>query len=129
MRGGLVVKRILLLSLLLPTIALAAEKNPLKDPLRPLKSQNSAVSSVVKKPAESQLDWRLGAVLVAADRAVAMINGQALQVGDRLHGYQVKQIEPGSVLLTKGQKKLVLRRSGTGLKKASVLEAGEGSQP
>jgi len=124
-----VVKRILLLSLLLPTIALAAEKNPLKDPLRPLKSQGSAASSVAKKPVELQPDWRLGAVLVAADRAVAIINGQALQVGDRLHGYQVKQIEPGRVLLKKGQKKLVLRRSGTGLKKASVLEAEEGSQP
>jgi hypothetical protein len=72
----------------------------------------------------------LAAVLISAERAVAVINGQSLQVGDLLDGYTLKKIEPASVLLQKKQKKIVLRRVGTGLKKAvPSAEAVEGSQP
>lgn len=105
----------------------AAETGRLQDPLRPVRYQ----APVVEKKAEvERQNWSLSAVLLSADRAVAVINGQSLQLGDLLDGYRLVKIEPGKVLLRKNRKQIVLSRSGTGLKKISSFErVKKGSQP
>lgn len=128
------VNRLVLCCLLLMigwTSVWAAEKNILQDPLRPARYQASTSNPVaVEYAASKQQDWHLSAVLISAQRAVAVINGQSLQVGDRLGGYQLIKIEATKVLLRNKQKQLVLHRSGTGLKKTSSGEdIVKGSHP
>ena len=125
------VKQIILISivLLFGASAHAAEKGALKDPLRPLGFHSPKAPATAGPVAGTSFEWRLGAVLISAERSVAVINGKALQVGELLNGYTVKTIETDNVVLLKNKKKLVLRRSGTGLKKAVPIErAEEGSQ-
>lgn len=105
----------------------AAETGRLQDPLRPVRYQAPAVE---KKAEVERRSWSLSAVLLSADRAVAVINGQSLQLGDLLDGYRLIKIEPGKVLLRNNRKQVVLYRSGTGLKKISSFErVKKGSQP
>jgi hypothetical protein len=128
----LVVKELLLCSLLLSlgTSLPAAENGALHDPLRPLDYRPSVTSSAAKPVALKASEWRLGAVLVSTERQVAVINGQSLQVGDLFDGYELVEIESSQVVLQKKQKTVVLRRSGTGLKKAfSSRDVTTGSQP
>jgi type II secretory pathway component PulC len=68
--------------------------------------------------------WKLTAVLLSEQRSVAVINGQSLQPGDELEGYTLRSIHEDRVVLTGEGKKLVLQRSGTGLKKNPTLEIG-----
>ena len=126
------VNRIILLALLLifGTVLHAAETGPLKDPLRPLGYRAPTVSAPAQKAEPKTDEWRLAAVLISPERAVAVINGQSLQVGDLFEGYKLVKIESTKVLLKKKQKQIVLHRSGTGLKKAfSSRDVAKGSQP
>ena len=114
------VKKRALISLLLlgiPFSAVGGER--LLDPMRPLVSSASGPVETVGKPlVTKQLDWRLGAVLISAEREVAVINGKSLQVGDKIEQLQMKK------------KKMVLRRAGSGLKKAFLSQdVGKGSHP
>ena len=125
------VKQVILISivLLFVTSVQAAEKGALKDPLRPLGFHAPTAPATTRPVAGTSFEWRLGTVLISAERSVAVINGKALQIGDLLNGYTVKTIETDNVLLQKNKKKLVLRRSGTGLKKAVPTgRVEEGSQ-
>ncbi|MDB4470791.1 hypothetical protein N9063_00745 [Deltaproteobacteria bacterium] len=124
------VNRIILLALLLSfgTLLHAAETGGLKDPLRPLGYRAPTVTAQKAEPKTDE--WRLGAVLISPERAVAVINGQSLQVGELFEGYKLVKIESTKVLLKKKQKQIVLHRSGTGLKKAfSSRDVAKGSQP
>jgi len=126
-----VVKRIIPLALLLFLGAnWALAQGQVADPLRPLVGDATSVAGETAPAAQKQpLELRLEAVLLSPARAVAIINGQSLQVGDRIADYRLCKIESGSVELQNGQKKLVLRREGTGLKKAfSSQDVGKGSQ-
>ena len=106
--------------------AVAAE---LTDPLRPY-GYNTTPAAVRQQQQVKTSDWRLAAVLIAADRTVAVINGRSLQVGDMLEGYTLTKITPSSALLQKNDQQVTLRRSGTGLKKMSESQdVIEGSQP
>lgn len=110
---------------------LVAAADVLKDPLRPIRYQAPVAEQAVDSGAEQQrLDWRLSGVLISAERSVAIINGQSMQVGDLFEGYKLIKIEAGEVLLQSKQKQIVLRRAGTGLKKASsFLDVTKGSHP
>lgn len=113
------VKKIIILSLLLAGLtcgSLAAEQ--LGDPLRPPGSS----SAVARKAPQRQVVWTLGAVLISPQRSVAMINGQAVQLGQHISGYRLVKVEQSRVVLQKNQKQIVVRRSGTGLKKGLPLE-------
>ncbi len=127
------VKRIIFLSffLLASTSLCAADENPLRDPLRPRGFQGTtSAKAPATQPAVKTAEWRLGAVLLSAERSVAVINGQSLQVGDLLEGYKLVSIEADQVLLQKKRKKLVLHRAGTGFKKVLSSESVvKGSQP
>ncbi|SHJ78768.1 hypothetical protein SAMN02745165_03174 [Malonomonas rubra DSM 5091] len=123
------VNRFLLILLLLAPVCAGAAK--LQDPMRPLGYQVPAAKQQPAGEAEKkQREWRLGAVLIAADRSVAVINGQSLQLGEKLEGFKLIKVEPDSATLQRKNKKIVLHRAGTGLKKAFLSrDVGEGSQP
>ncbi|MCW8860112.1 MAG: general secretion pathway protein GspB [Deltaproteobacteria bacterium] len=98
----------------------AAQKNQLLDPMRPLNYQRTVPEkSPVKSPADqvNTQAWKLTAVLISETRSVAVINGQSLQEGDLLDGYKLIQIQTDRVVMKNKQNKLVLRRTGTGLRK------------
>jgi len=126
-----VARKIILLSLLMTVSLLpAAVAESLRDPLRPLGYQSSGQGSKQRQQVKAKTaEWHLDGVLIASDRSVAMINGRALQIGDLLEGYKLVKIEQTRVTLKRKKQKVVLHRSGTGLKKASAEDARKGSQP
>jgi hypothetical protein len=116
--------------LLFGSTVYAAERGGLSDPLRPLGYHPPAVSASQAAAVAKPINWHLSAVLHSAARSVAVINGRPLQLDDEIDGYRLVKIEPASVLLQKKQEKIVLRRSGTGLKKAFPLrDVEKGNQP
>ena len=124
------VRFILIGLLLLGSTVSAAEQSALSDPLRPLGYYPRAVSVNQANAVAKPINWRLSAVLHSAKRSVAVINGRPLQLDDEINGFRLVKIEPASVLLQKKQEKIVLRRSGTGLKKAFPLrDVEKGNQP
>ncbi len=122
---------VLAILLLFVSGAGSAENNGgLVDPMRPVRYQAPAASTIVTGPGQADVkSWQLSAVLISAERSVAVINGTSLQEGQVLDGYRLLQIEPGRVVLKNGQRKIVLHRAGTGLKKISVnQDVGKGSK-
>ncbi|MCK4501542.1 MAG: hypothetical protein KAU22_00815 [Desulfuromonadales bacterium] len=114
------------LSLLVVGAATAANSE-LADPMRPVNYPVSAVAAVAKQSVATE-NWNLMAVLISAQRSVAVINGKSLQTGDVISGYKVVKIESDLVVLKNNQNKIVLRRAGTGLKKISAnMDIAKGS--
>ena len=123
--------RILLIVLLISMVgeAFAAKLGQFVDPMRPAYYQTSSAQQATPDRVNTK-DWKLTAILISADRSVAVINGKALQKGESLDGYRLVQIMPDKVLLQNKQQKLVLHRVGTGLKKISTnKDIGKGSKP
>jgi type II secretory pathway component PulC len=89
------------------------------DPMRPLNYQVPTTDTNPKTETEelNTATWKLTAVLLSEQRSVAVINGQSFQPGDELEGYTLSSIYEDRVVLTGKGRKLVLQRSGTGLKK------------
>lgn len=75
----------------LALVAGSACANDLHDPTRPDVATTTAASS--------PSGWRLGSTLVAPHRRVAVVNGDTVQVGDRVDGATVAAILPGAVRL------------------------------
>lgn len=124
------VSRVVICILLFCPSVWAADSGALRDPLRPLGYKVPPAASSIDPVVKKQSDFRLGAVLIANDRAVAVINGQSLQVGETLDGFKLVSIEADKVLLKKEKEEIVLRRSGTGLKKTFVsADVEKGIQP
>lgn len=127
----------LLLTVLLLVLAVesfATQIDQFVDPMRPVRYQASDTSSSsIGKNNQQLVDtnaWQLTAVLTSAERSVAVINGKPLQEGEILNGFKLVKIMPDKVLLKNKQRKLVLRRAGTGLKKISLSkDVGKGSNP
>jgi type II secretory pathway component PulC len=94
------------------------------DPMRPLNYQVSTTDTNPRTDNEKlkTAAWKLTAVLLSEQRSVAVINGQSLQPGDELEGYTLRSIHEDRVVLTGEGRKLVLQRSGTGLKKNPTPE-------
>lgn len=111
---------LLMLVLIVVGQPLSAQQSQLSDPMRPLNQQAEVSLLSTKQPDEAKINtnlWQLTAVLISDQRSVAIINGHSLQQGDLLEGYQVISIKADKVVLKNGQKNLVLRRTGTGLRK------------
>ncbi len=110
----------------------AATSEPFVDPMRPVRYQEPVVTppTMTKSTLEKIRNWQLTAVLISAGRSVAVINGKSLQVGELLDGYKLIQIDSNRVVLKNKQRRLVLRRAGTGLKKMSQnKDIRKGSKP
>lgn len=92
------------------------------DPMRPLNYRTTTVDTNTDTTNEKKKtdSWKLTAVLMSDKRSVAVVNGHSLQLGDVLEGYTLKGIYKDRVVLNGKGRKLVLERSGTGLKKKSV---------
>lgn len=117
----------LILLLLIVTPGLAWGQSPAKlvDPLRPSLYQP-------QPPAEVQLDsqqieqlrdqLQLTVILTSAERTMAVINGRPLQVDQTINGFRLIRIGVDYVDLRKGEKKLTLHRTISGVKKSPALK-------
>lgn len=92
------------------------------DPMKPLnyKASTSDTNTDTVNEKKKTDSWQLTAVLLSDERSVAVVNGQSLQIGDVVEGYTLVRIYKDRVVLNGKGRKLVLERSGTGLKKKSV---------
>jgi len=104
-----------LLVLLPETRANAAS---LPDPTRP--PQRFVAPTAAGPVAEDS--WRLGSILIAPQRRVAVINGRSLSVGNQVSGAKVLAIEPGRVRLRRGSKEFVLELLPKGPTVTAVVE-------
>lgn len=67
-----------------------------------------AAPAPIAAPQPTATEWRLGGVSRARGQAVALINSQALSVGDRINGYTVAAIEGSRVTLTSADETITL---------------------
>jgi len=94
-----------LLALLFLPIASPAQA--LSDPTAPLpRSERVAGSSGVARQAPT---WQLQSIMIGTDRRIAVINGEVARVGMQVDGATVLTIDPASVLVDAGGRRLRLR--------------------
>lgn len=67
----------------------------------------------------------LTSILVAPERRVAVINGQPLQIGERIGDYHVLDIQFDEVLVKNANRLLHLTLTGGAVKKPVMLPARE----
>ena len=93
-------RRAFILLIALSAAGIAAEP-ALKDPMRPYQAP---------PPADPQASggWRLTTIVRNGDRQVAVINGQAVRVGDTINGARVESIEPWEVRLKRDDQDIVI---------------------
>lgn len=96
-----------LLASILPNAGAMAEETQRRDPLQPPGKVQS-----VSRPAFNADAWKLTSTLVAEGRRVAIINEQAVRVGDRVGGARVLAIESGRARLSYGEREFTITRSG-----------------
>lgn len=85
--------------------AAVVSASPLPDPTRPVDRTVSAGPTAATRPAGPVLQ----STLVSPTRKVAIISGQAVQVGDTVQGAVVTEISAYEVKLAKGGRELRLR--------------------
>lgn len=105
---------IILILVFLAAGAWAQPTSALVDPLRP--SHHQPRPQPEPRPNQENLvqlgdRFRVTAILWATDRAVAIINGQPLRVGQVIGDFRLTKIGPDHVVLEKEQQKLTLYRS------------------
>jgi len=85
------------------------------DPTRP-PGGSAAGSAAAKgeKEAEPAEALKLESLLVGTGRRVAIISGQSVRIGERIHGYTVQNILRREVVLADGGKTRVLRLTPRG---------------
>ncbi len=66
--------------------------------------------------------FQLTTVLLAADRTVAIINGQSLQPGQMIADFRLLEIGPDYVVLEKKQQKLTIYRSVADMQKSPATD-------
>ncbi len=110
--------------LLMLCLALPAGAQPLRDPTRPPEGRPAAGNASL--PVQHQ--WRLSSILISAERRIAVVDGQAVQVGQTVSGAHLVAIEPQRVLLRHGQKEIALHLTKTGLKTPAGIQE-EKSKP
>jgi hypothetical protein len=85
------------------------------------------VKAAVVEP-DPSAGWRLKAVLIAPGRSVAVIDDRSVVLNGEFEGYTLTEIEADHVVLKSPQKTLVLRRSGSDLKKIAERVDAQGSR-
>jgi hypothetical protein len=84
----------------------------LTDPTRPLEIETETVEDRQVKPVLP----RLGFVLIASDRRIAIIDGRRYEKDDYIDSYRVASISEDRVTLVDGSKKIELRLTSTRIK-------------
>lgn len=92
-----------------------AQAQPLADPTRP-----PAEGPADRGREEARAPSRLQSVLISSRRSVAVIDGRAVQLGERLDGARVVSIEPAQVTLQRGSVRERLTLLPTGIEKKPV---------
>lgn len=109
----------LLIVLLLGSSIGAAHAQRLIDPLRPQYLEVAEQTQDQRPLEQRREDFNLTAVLTASDRSVVIINGQILQLGQQINGYQLTNISAEQVILKNDKDQLILRRASADLMKSS----------
>jgi hypothetical protein len=94
------------LALLVCAAVAAAEELPVRDPMRPFAAapaMGGDARSAVTGPR-----FVLTAVIVAAERRVAIVNGEPRLLGDTVAGAEIVAIEANAVRLDEGGNELVI---------------------
>ena len=100
---------LLALSLALFAVAAQANDEELHDPFMPPGwNESSAPAETVNESA-----WTLQSTLTSNGRRVAIINGRAVRVGDRVGGARVLKVQRGSARLDYNGHRFTIRRPGT----------------
>jgi MSHA biogenesis protein MshK len=82
------------------------------DPTRP--PTPSELAEWQGEPSSSREEWKLESVLIADSRRVAVINGRRAQVGERISGARVIDIQPTHVSIETEEETLRLRMNRLG---------------
>ncbi len=93
----------------------------LGDPTRPPDVSTVAVES----PESGDAPFRVSTILIAPGRKVAIVNGSRVEVGDKVGGATVSEINAQAVLLELGGEEIELRISGQPVKVAAKSDYGE----
>ena len=117
--------RALALACLLAAAGSAYAAEPaMHDPTQPFRA---AAGGETAAPASGpQPRFKVTAVLVSPTRRVAIVNGHALQEGQRIAGAEIVKIDARSVQLREGNREFVVQ---LGDARASALRAGGDSGP
>lgn len=100
-------------SVVLPFILATLLVTPLAaDPTRPPTA--SELAAWQGEPASSRTEWKLESVLISDSRRVAVINGRRAQVGERIPGARVIDIQPTHVWIETGEETLRLQMNRLG---------------
>lgn len=86
------------LILLLALVAGAAAAQPLGDPTRPFAEGAAAAPRHI----EATPGTRLQSVLISPSRSIAVIDGRAVRLGERVGEATLVSIEPSQVILQRG---------------------------
>lgn len=100
---------------LLALVGIAHARGSVVDPTRP------ALRAVARQ-AENQSAFRLSSILVSPARRVVVINGVALEVGDRIDGARVIEINLDSVRLRSPEGELSLSLFPTSVRRSPGAE-------
>ena len=89
----------------------------LKDPTRP---PGQRVASKHNTGANKGPRWKLTSTFIAPHRRVATINGRTIEVGGRVNGAELIDIQPSQVVLRKDKRRFVVRLVSVKISKEQV---------
>jgi len=67
------------------------------------------VSGEEKKPQRRQPDFVVNGIVISAEGNIALINDQIIKAGDTIEGAKVERIEDSSVVLSDGDREIILK--------------------
>jgi MSHA biogenesis protein MshK len=97
----------LLLGILMPLHYSAAEEPPLRDPMRPYEQ-----AQIPDARGNQPRRIALTAVLISAERRIAVINGKFYREGESVDGAQITRIESESVRFRRAGQDIEVRLDG-----------------
>jgi MSHA biogenesis protein MshK len=107
--------------MLMTALAGVSDAAALNDPTRPPNRSLSTTSAGITASPASRLE--LTSILVAPERRVAVINGRAVQVGERIGAYRVIAIQFDAVRVKNDNRMISLTLKHGDVKKSVVLPA------
>jgi hypothetical protein len=104
--------------------AVSAAEPAMHDPTQPFRA--GAGGETAAPAAGSQPRFKVTAVLVSPTRRVAIVNGKAVQEGERIAGAEVVKIDGRSVQLREGHREFVVQLGET--RASAPRAAGDSGQ-
>ena len=98
------VSKLLIAMLSLSSLAMASWAVASQDPTAPLNWQPTEKSTQAKKITQYRVPNLQSIVCQGEKECIAILNGQALAQGERINGFQVKQVRADYVTVARGSK-------------------------